>query len=199
MKSFINSFILFLFCTISYAQETADKIEYGIPKTEQFWTKKLGGESQNLGVTQDNKGVLIVANSSGFLSFNGTKWVSFKPENDGVPISFAKDKKGRIYTSGTEFIGYLEPNKKGAYQFYDLKNKLPNTVKLGFIWKTICQNDKVYFQNDKNILVYSEKKFKILSDKGFVYSLFVFEKEVYVSTLNGLYTIIENKLNLLQS
>ena len=71
MKLLISTLLFSLFCLVSYGQNTSNIIESGIPKTEQFYTKNLGGESQNLSIIQNKKGVLIVANSFGFLTFNG--------------------------------------------------------------------------------------------------------------------------------
>jgi signal transduction histidine kinase len=190
--------IFLIFAPILYAQDSSTQIEYGTPKIEQFITKDLGGESQNLALIQDEKGVLLVANSFGFLTFNGSTWSSFKSTNSGIPISFSKNDK-RIYTSGTEFIGYLEPDEKGAHVFYDLKNKLPSNIKLGFIWKTIFKEGKVYFQNDSNVLMFSDDKFTVLSDNGLVHGLFNFENKIHVSTSKGLYEVLENKLHLISN
>lgn len=199
MKFLIYTLLFSLFCLVSYGQNTSDIIESGIPRIEQFNTKNLGGESQNLSIIQDKKGVLIVANSFGFLTFNGAKWNSFKPSNDGVPISFSKTEKGLIYTAGSEFIGYLDTNNQGHFTFKDLKDKLPKGVKLGFIWNSIYENNKVYFQNDKNILIYHQDSFSVLSDTSSVNGLFRFENEIYVSTSKGLYKINNNKLELISS
>ena len=79
MKFLIKGFLFFLFCTVSYAQETVDKIELGIPKTTVFLPSDYNGEAQNFDFIQDDKGVLYVANTVGFLGFNGTSWRSFKP------------------------------------------------------------------------------------------------------------------------
>ncbi len=196
MRLYWQLIVILCFGYEFYAQNSNTKIEYGIPKIDQFKTKELGGETQNLDVIQDSKGVLIVANSFGFLSFDGAKWNSFKPTNDGVPISFAKDENERIYASGSEFIGYLKSDNIGAYTFHDLKNKLPKDIKLGFIWNTIYRNGKVFFQNDRNVLIFSDNKFTVLSDESMVNGLFSFEKNMYVSTSKGLYVLKENKLNL---
>ena len=156
MKLLFNSFLLFLFCTISYAQNSNSNIELGIPKTTIFTPSDYNGEAQSFDFIQDDKGVMFVANTVGFLEFNGTSWRSFKPDNDGVPISFLKDKKGRIYTGGTSFIGYLDINKKGETEFVSLKDKLPKDFSMGIIWKILEVNDVLYFKNDKNIISYQK-------------------------------------------
>ncbi|PWG04601.1 sensor histidine kinase [Polaribacter aquimarinus] len=192
MKFFLRV-IFFLFISTSLvAQDSSSRIESGIPKTTIFLPNDYGGEAQNFDFIQDDKGVLYIANTVGFLEFNGTSWRNFKPDNDGVPVSFLKDTKGRIFTGGTGFIGFLEKNNSGETYFVSLKDKLPNDFAIGIVWDIYSIDDRIYFRNDNNIIKYENSKIEVLIAPEPIQNLFTFNKTIYCNTGRGLYKL-ENK------
>ena len=188
-------FLIALLISIStFSQQSSSKIEYGLPATKKFTPSEYGGEAQNLDFVQDEKGQLVVANTYGFLIYDGVRWKKFKPDNEGLPLSYAKGKSKRIYTGGTEFIGYLEPTLQGDYQYVDLTKKLPESEKVGLVWNTIIVDETIYFENTNSIISYSDDTLKVLSDDSKVNAIFEFEGEAYVSTKKGLYKVVKNRL-----
>ena len=197
MKVIINIVLLFFILNKIYTQNSSKKIELGVPKTTVFLPNDYNGEAQNFDFIQDRKGVMFVANTVGFLEFNGIKWRSFKPDNDGVPLSFAKNSNHTIFTGGTGFIGYLDKNDKGETVFVSLKNKLPKDFQIGFIWDIFCINDIIYFRNDENILIYENDKIEIIKTPSKIQNLFKVNDEIFVNTKNGLFQLDNNEFRFL--
>ncbi|MEE9407582.1 MAG: ATP-binding protein [Polaribacter sp.] len=193
MKCIVNTFLFLLFCTITYGQESNNKIELGIPKTTVFLPSDYNGEAQNFDFIQDDKGILYVANTVGFLEFNGISWRGFKPDNDGVPVSFSKDSKGTIFAGGTGFIGYLDVNEKGEKYFVSLKDKLPQDFSIGIVWDIFNINDVLYFKNDKNIISYDNSSIEIIKSPYPVDRLLKFKNKIYIDTNKGLYLLVNKK------
>ena len=76
---------LFVFFIVGFIS-AQNPYEKGSPLVTSLSSAQYGGEEQNFGFIQDEKGVLYVTNTIGFLEFNGATWRHFKPDNDGVPI-----------------------------------------------------------------------------------------------------------------
>ena len=199
MKLLKIALFFIFFYNLSFGQNKVDKIELGIPKTTVFLPSDYNGEAQNFDFIQDDKGVLYVANTVGFLEFNGTNWRSFKPNNDGVPLSFSKNSNGKIFTGGTGFIGYLDKNIKGETNFVNLKNKLPKDFKIGLIWDIYTIDDVIYFRNDNNIIRYKNSKIEIINTPETIQNLFKFKKSIYVNTNTGLYKLVNNTFEFIKT
>ncbi|MFK7750311.1 MAG: ATP-binding protein [Kordia sp.] len=185
-------FLLFLFIAhIVVAQQT---YEFGSPNVCNITAAEYGGEEQNFNFIQDEKGVLYVANTIGFLEFNGVSWRHFKPENDGVPISFAKDENGRIYSGGTGFIGYLDQDENGQTKLNQLNHLLPKDFVLEFVWNTLSKDGNVYFQNLKNVIVYNGEKLHVIDSEHYISNIYHMNNTIFVDTVHGIYTIENNEL-----
>ena len=189
-------FILF-FCFIGIIS-AQNPLEKGSPLVTKISAVQYGGEEQNFTFVQDDKGVLYVTNTVGFLEFNGAKWRHFKPDNDGVPIGMAKDETGRIYAGGTSLIGYLDHNDNGQTHFVSLKHLLPKDFKLEFIWKIITKSDKIYFQNFNNVIVFDGTVISIIDSPYYIQNIMLFNDTIVVDTVNGLYKIVNGTLHFIE-
>lgn len=188
---------LIIFCFVG-CLSAQNPYEKGSPLVTALSSAEYGGEEQNFNFAQDDKGVLYVTNSIGFLEFNGAKWRHFKPDNDGVPIGMAKDEIGRIYAGGTSLIGYLDHDENGQTHFVSLKHLLPKDFKLEFIWKIIAKRDKIYFQNYNNILVFDGTSITIIDCPYYIQNIILFNDSIVVDTVNGLYKIVNGALYFIE-
>ena len=188
---------LFILCFVGFvsAQKPYEK---GSPLVTSLSSAEYGGEEQNFDFIQDDKGVLYVTNTIGFLEFNGSKWRHFKPDNDGVPISMAKDENGRIYAGGTSLIGYLDADEKGQTEYRSLTHLLPEGFNLEFVWFTICHNKKVYFLNLDSLLIYDGISIEVIKSPYYAQSMFLYNDTIVVDTTNGLYQLNGNVLEFIE-
>ena len=108
-----------------YIQSQGLEYSKGMPFIKTYKAVDYNGESQNWAFTQNDDGIIFIANTIGFIEYDGVSWRQFKPDNDGVPLSFAKDANGKIYTGGTGFIGELKSDSVGQIVFESLSQKLP--------------------------------------------------------------------------
>lgn len=175
----------------------AQKEEYsqlGIPQVKKFRPNDYDGESQNWAITQDKDGVMFFGNTIGFMEYDGVHWRQFKPDNDGVPLSFAQDTKGNIYAGGTRFIGMLESDSIGQMYFKSLKSYLPKDFYLDFVWNTHYHNNKVYFQNRENVIVWDGEQMKVIPSQSRVEYLCKTDNRLFVDTVDGLFEVINDSL-----
>jgi signal transduction histidine kinase len=158
----------------------------GLPFIKTYKATDYKGESQNLAIIQNDDGIIFIANSIGFMEYDGISWRKFKPDNDGAPLSFAKDVAGIIYTGGTGFIGLFKIDTIGNTFFHSLKSTLPEEYYLDYIRKTIVFKDKVYFQNKSSVIVYDGSNSTIVSNGKEIQSMIKFDDNIYTNSEDGL-------------
>lgn len=189
---------LLLFIISFFNQKIIGQIELGVPQTTIFTTKDFNGEAQSFDFIQDEKGNLLVANTYGFLKYNGITWESFRPKDESIPVSFCKTPKGEIFAGGVGLIGLIKTKSNGETYFESYKNKLPEDFILGIVWDIFYKENKIYFRNDNNVLVYDYKTFKIIKSENGINNLFQHNNDIYFNNKTGIYKIINDKAILLK-
>ena len=89
--------LLWLFCLLAITLN-AQTNRYGLPHIQNYHFAETGGSEQNWGITQDQRGLIYVANNdNGILEFDGNTWRTHAvPENVPVRSVLAADD-GFIY------------------------------------------------------------------------------------------------------
>ncbi|MCD6598530.1 MAG: SpoIIE family protein phosphatase, partial [Bacteroidales bacterium] len=174
----------------------------GLPYLSNF--QLPGGFSpQNWSITQDEDGLLLLANSRGILSFDGSLegWHYLEPEI--IPYSIAKDPRtGKIYVGTDRGIGYLKKNKYGDYEYIPLS---PDNERNGFITHISFSGNKAYFYSERAIttmdLFHHENRETIELKQGESFSgYFIFDTTLYTNLRNkGLYKSLNGELIPLQT
>src|SRR5690606_24250454 len=84
--------LLFLqFCAhFAYTQSTIS----GFPSVRTFPTVEYNAGIQNWSITQDQRGILYVANNFGLLQYDGVRWETFRVKNGTKVRSVAIDASG---------------------------------------------------------------------------------------------------------
>ena len=119
----------------------------GAPITKNFTPEDYGAHRQNWCVLQDQRGVLLVGNNDGLLSYDGVTWRANPLPNGSVVRSLAMDEQGRIYYGAKGDFGYLSANAQGVIQFISLSEQIPaETRNYKDIWEIKCLDGKIYFQ-----------------------------------------------------
>jgi len=174
-------------------------LEYskGMPFIKTYKAVDYNGESQNWAFTQNDDGIMFIANTIGFIEYDGVNWRQFKPDNDGVPLSFAKDSEGNIYTGGTGFIGELEPDSSGQMVFKSLAPNLPDDFFIDFVWSTHHMDGKTYFQNKSNIISWDGKTINIIESPGNIELIVKAGNRIFVDTKSAIYELLNDDLVLL--
>jgi signal transduction histidine kinase/ligand-binding sensor domain-containing protein len=186
------STIVFLICLAFLA--AAQKSSLGMPFITSYKAADYNGESQNWAFVQNDDGIMFIANTIGFIEYDGVSWRHFKPDNDGIPLSFAKDKTGRIYSGGTGFIGELKSDSTGQMFFESLSGYLPQDFFIDFVWSTHFLNERVYFQNKANIMVWNGENISIIESPADIELLIKSDNRLFVDTKSALFELVDNKL-----
>ena len=97
----------------------------GVPFIQNYNQQDYLAGSQNWAITQDQNGVLYVANDKGLLTFDGREWQRYPLPNRTIVRSLQGGPNGRIYAGGQDEVGYFEPDDQGTLTFHSLKPLLP--------------------------------------------------------------------------
>ena len=118
MKLFFT-FLSFIFLQLIFAQE--------IPPLKSFLPNDYLADSQNWSISQDDKGIIYIANSGGLLTFNGASWKLYKTPSSSY-LRSVKVINNRIYAGSYMEFGYYEKNELGELVYTELSNTVKNDI-----------------------------------------------------------------------
>ena len=85
----------------------------GIPFFQNFSMKQYGGHKYSFDITIDKKGVIYVANFEGLLYYDNAEWRIIHTKGISRITSVYQDSKGKIWTGGYNYFGYVKVNDNG--------------------------------------------------------------------------------------
>jgi signal transduction histidine kinase/DNA-binding response OmpR family regulator len=110
--------------------------ERGFKYITHYTPREYGRKPQNWCVAQDRRGIITVANQDGLLEFDGVSWRSIAIPH-GQVRSLAVDSSGTVYIGGSNEIGFLSPDTRGALQYNSLCDRLKESQKnFSIVWNT---------------------------------------------------------------
>jgi ligand-binding sensor domain-containing protein/DNA-binding CsgD family transcriptional regulator len=129
----------------------------GTPSITNFTKQTYEAGTQNWDFTQDDSGVLYVANNEGLLSYDGTNWrVHPLPKKTIVRSVDFDPRNGRIYVGGQDEVGYFQKNEQGFFHYQTIKESIPpNFRTLADIWTIFHHRQGVYFISLNNLFYYN--------------------------------------------
>ncbi len=96
----------------------AQPAQVGLPIIHNYSTKDYNAGPQVWAVTEDKRGLIYVASSSGaILEYDGVTWRKIFHQSSTVR-SLAMDDTGRIYAGLEADFGYLAPDAAGSLQYH---------------------------------------------------------------------------------
>jgi len=187
-------FFLFL-CLLSFSLHSQL-----LPPIQSYLPKDYNGANQNWMITQSKDKEIFFANSSGLLTFNGSRWNMFFSANGSI-VRSAKYIGNRVYTGAYQDFGYWEKTNKGDYAYISLakKSKLIIDNDEEF-WDVLDYDDWVIFQSLTRLIMFNKVSEKIeFFDPGEdISNSFIVNSRLYFTLKSGLYTF-ENRDKLLLS
>ena len=123
----------------------------GIPMFQNFTAAEYKGHNQNFDIIASEDGTVYVANFEGLLYFDNAQWrIIHTPGITRVTAIF-EDSKGRLWTGGYNYFGYLSINEQGNLKMEPCKAKNAFHGEVQWIWE---KNNAIYFlASDKEIYV----------------------------------------------
>jgi serine phosphatase RsbU (regulator of sigma subunit) len=125
----------------------------GLPLLVNYLPKEYNAGNKNFDLIQDARGIILVANEEGILSFDGTYWNLTPIPNKALPNTLDLTADGKVLIAGNNFLGFLETNKQGNYIF-----KTFHTANWGNSRKIYVFNDGFYVSTDSTLLYYHQGK-----------------------------------------
>lgn len=143
--------ILYLQLASGQTVQIIGEEKISIPDIQNFSPKDYGAyHSQNWSVTQDHRGIMYFANTSGILEYDGAFWRLISTENRANARSLVAADNGRVYIGGRNEIGYLAPDETGQMGYVSLLSRFPEEVKeFADVWKILVGGDGIYFVTSK--------------------------------------------------
>lgn len=122
---------------------------------------------QNLGVIQDNRGIIYLSNQDNTLAWNGNKWSVIPGTTGRLFYKTAKDKTGVVYTGGKGDLGFFTADSLGRNKFISLRSKLPEEAqKFEKIINVVADADgRIFFMDNVWLFVWDGKKMCVFKSK----------------------------------
>ncbi|MGN6530557.1 MAG: hypothetical protein ACTHK0_02230 [Ginsengibacter sp.] len=171
----------------------------GHPNIINFSSETYNASTQNWSVTQQTTfGSIAIANSSGVLFYNGSRW-SLQPLPGGPIVrSVAAAPDGKVYAGAYGKAGYWDFSKsEGITHYVSLDTQIfGNGVRKEEIWKIIPTDEFVLFQTFNNVfLLYPNGRVQQLSPPNhFIFAHQLYNKIFIPVPGSGLYEIRNGQL-----
>ncbi len=124
-----------------YSQNTI-----GFPEVQNFSKRDYKGGLQNWGFSQDEKGIIYVANNEGLLTYDGKFW-NIHPLPNRTIVRSVTVHGPRIYVGGQDEMGYFIPGKNGNLEYHSLVEFISGKDKsFGDVWDIEVLNKNVFFR-----------------------------------------------------
>lgn len=140
MRNFIFASILLCFYQSGSAQVP------GYPFSTYYSSQIYQGGIQNYAVSQNEWGLIYVANNFGMLEYDGSSWRRFSLRNSTKVRDVLVLDTQTILASGQGEFGYFSPNPNGRLDYHSLLDLLPDSLQnLDEIWKIYKLHDQIIF------------------------------------------------------
>lgn len=126
---------------------------------EYFGTEEYNAGIQNFAISQDYRGILLVANNFGLLEYDGTEWRKHGINKGTKVRSVFTDSKGRVYIGAQNEIGYFFPSGNGQYVYHSMNDLIPEEYSdFDEIWNIYSTEKGLVFTGSSELFFYDIKK-----------------------------------------
>lgn len=140
MRNFI--FPLILLCLYQYSSAQVP----GYPFSTYYSSQIYQGGIQNYAISQNEWGLIYVANNFGMLEYDGNSWRRFSLRNSTKVRDVLVLDTQTILASGQGEFGYFQPGETGRLAYHSLLEKLPDSLQnLDEVWKIYKLHDQIIF------------------------------------------------------
>lgn len=103
-----------------HAAVTAVAGSLGVPFARHYSATEYKAHNRNYDVACDSYGSVFVANYDGILYYDGASWRRIQTPRKSRVTRVVKGPDGRIWTSGPNVFGYLEPDINGRLKLHTI-------------------------------------------------------------------------------
>jgi serine phosphatase RsbU (regulator of sigma subunit)/ligand-binding sensor domain-containing protein len=185
---------LFLFCLLFLFVEEV-KAQTGNYFVRNYLPKEYQGAGNNSGITQNNEGLIFVANNNGVFIFDGVNWDQCKRYDEVSIFCIAKTSKGEIVVGTADGdIAKIVKNQKGKYTYISLLDGIPEDERPNEIIRQIITiGANTYFLAADKLVEYTNEKVRVFSPKNVLHNrAFNLGKHLYVLDVGHSIALFEN-------
>ena len=192
----MRTFCVIVLCVLGKSVFSQSELA-GVPSVRTFTTQDYGAGIQNWDISQDNRGLVYVANNFGLLEFDGSRWQIYRVKNGSKMRSVAIDEAGKIFVGCQGDFGFFFPDPQGQLRYTSLADSLPKAYRnFDETWNVFLDDGKVYFCTFSNIFVYEHNRFTIVTPAHPLELSFFVNRELYVEEREtGITQLNHNKLS----
>lgn len=174
--------------------------EIGLPLIRNYTPKEYGAGPQNLGITQDSRGIIYTANynAHSILEYDGVTWRRTEMSSEFAPVSLAVDEHDRVYVGSVGDFGMLTPDSIGTLHFQSLLRyaKLEDREFLG-VEATHVTASGVYFQSFARLFRWQSGTLKAWKARTSFSKSFLVQGDLYVYQNHvGLMKVVGDSLQI---
>ena len=174
-----------MFLSISFSQK-------GLLPITNYSRVDYHASDQNWDITQDNNGLIYIANNECILVYNGYSWKNIYVKNASSIRSIKKGLDGKIYVGAQNELGYIKKDNTGQLTFISLRHLLPTNIKFKSILQILIGDNGVYFRERNHFLFFDGTKFTLIKGKFSRAGIFK-GKPIYVSKNGNVNHLKNNK------
>ena len=125
----------------------------GMPFVRSYGAEEYQAHNRNFDILAADNGVVYVANFEGLLYYDKAEWHIIHTPGITRITAIYQDQKGRVWTGGYNFVGYLETTSIGTIRLHSMTDE-NNIIRgeVNYFWE---KGDQIYFRvsNRDNYLV----------------------------------------------
>ncbi|MGE5343680.1 MAG: hypothetical protein ACM3SY_19600 [Candidatus Omnitrophota bacterium] len=162
-KRYTTLFFTFLLLWI-FPDHAISGQNHGMKYSRNFTITDYMLQPQNWWITQDQRGLIYIANQGGVLKYDGVSWETI-PIPHASARSLAVDSKGRIFVGGIDELGFLKTASNRKPEYESLTPYIDNNHRsFGKVFETYAIHDVIYFRTLKYIFRWNaaQKQMKIM-------------------------------------
>lgn len=155
----------FLLLLLLFSSHTNFRAQTGNYFVQNFLPKTYQSAANNFGVTQNDAGLIFVANDNGVLIYDGINW-SICQRFDQVSIKcVAKTSSGEIVAGADDGdIAIIQKDKRGIYHYQSLFNSLTRKNQGSDVIRQIISLGKsTFFLSSDKLIEYSDSGLKFFN------------------------------------
>lgn len=161
----------------------ASRAQRGNTFVQNFLPTVYQGAANNSGITQNDEGLIFVANNNGVLIYDGISWEYCKRYDEISVFCIAKTSQNEILAGTSDGdIARIAKDANGKFQYQSLLDKVkPELRPVEIIRQIIPLGSSAFFLSADRLIEYKEGQLKVYFPENYFHNrAFVLGKHLYV-------------------
>lgn len=168
----------------------------GLPFIKYYSTHDYNAGIQNWHISQDQRGIIYVANNFGLLEYDGSSWRIYTVANGVKVRHFNFGSANKIHIASQGEFGFFVPDQHGQLHYNSLSQNLPSEYQnFEETWKVFHLNGKEYFCTSTKIFVLDKTLIDVIAPGDIMDNFFLINQQLYVNqSSSGLHVLNNDRL-----